>query len=328
MIVSTVREAEALEPLVRAGTVRDILYGVPLPPSAAPRLAALRARHPALAVALLVDHAAQLPRAGAWRVFVKLDNGYARAGVVPGSPALAALLAAVAAADGIALAGFYSHAGHAYASASAAESLGFLAQELDTVLAGAAGAPAGLVLSVGATPTALAADPAIADMVARIQERWVLELHAGVYTTLDLQQLAPRPNGLGVEDIALTIMGEVASVYPERGEVLVAFGSTALGREPPGASGAYPGWALVTGWEEGKAWAGERGGWVVGRISQEHAVLTRDEDFAGEAMQLEVGQKIRVWPQHSCIAGNGHGWYFVTEDGETVSDVYVRWRGW
>lgn len=330
--MSTVREAEALEPLVREGVVRDILYGLPLPPSALPRLAALRSRNPGLAVTLLVDHPAQLPRdGGAWGVFVKLDNGYQRAGVLPESQELKTLVAAIRETEGVRLVGFYSHAGHSYASGSYAESVRFLVRELETVLSGAEGAGGveeGLVLSVGATPTALAAGWDVAELLGRAGDRWSVELHAGVYALMDLQQLAPRPPGCGLADVALTVMAEVASVYGSRGEALVALGSTGLGREPGGAAGGFPGWGLVSGWTAGGEWTGaERGGWIVGRISQEHAVLVGDGECA-ERMELAVGQKVRVWPQHACIAGNGHGWYFVTEDGVTVSDIWVRWRGW
>jgi D-serine deaminase-like pyridoxal phosphate-dependent protein len=323
VIVSTVREAEALEPLVREGVVTGILYGLPLPPSAVPRLSALRERNPALDVTVLVDHPSQLPGAG-WGVFVKLDNGYHRAGLPPESAQLQTLLKAIAA-SGAELRGFYSHAGHSYSSSSATESLRFLADELDAVITAATflgDSGKELILSVGATPTALAAE-GMEETVQHIREcGWMLELHAGVYTLLDLQQLSTNPAGVGRGDIAITVLAEVASVYPERGEALLALGTTGLGREP----GKIVGWGVVTGWQEGKEWDGERkSGWVVGRISQEHAVLTKEGD--GDAMELRVGMKVRVWPQHACIAGHAHGWYFVT-DGEKVLDVWVRCRGW
>lgn len=340
VIVSTVREAEALEPLVRDGTVTDILYGVPLAPSAQSRLLALRSRNPRLTISVMIDHPAQLPapptEGGPLSVFVKLDNGYHRAGLATTSVELKLLLEAIAAAEktgAVSLVGFYSHAGHSYSSTSAQESMQLLAVELNTVISGAQltahDEERQLVLSVGATPTALSASE-IKGVVANLQQigggQWRFELHAGVYTLLDLQQLATRPAGLGLADVALTIMVEVVSVYPDRREALVAFGTTALGREPGGMEGVYPGWGLVTGWKDGESWDGvAKSGWVVGRISQEHAILTVEGD--GEPMELSVGMKVRVWPQHACIAGNGHGWYFVT-DGDVVTDVWVRWRGW
>lgn len=90
-------------------------------------------------------------------------------------------------------------------------------------------------------------------------------MHAGVYPMLDLQQLAahsiaaPR---LSWADMALTVLAEVHSLYP--------------GRE---SCKAYEGMAMVTPWgREGVVMP--RGdveafrGWIVGRFSQEHGILT------------------------------------------------------
>ncbi|KAI5807809.1 putative serine dehydratase domain-containing protein [Pyronema omphalodes] len=363
VIVSTVAEAEALEPLVEEGAVTGILYGFPLPPSARCRLLQLRERHPELQVTVLVDHVDQLPEDGkGWLVFVKLDNGYQRAGLKTESPELLGLLKKIKD-TGAELKGFYSHAGHSYGAKTAEEAVEFLAKELETVvkgvdtLDGLSGSEGnqpfnakGLVLSVGATPTALAAE-GMRERIRNIQEKgWIVELHAGVYTTMDLQQLTTGPESVTSDssesssdtktestavraldegDIAITVLAEVASVYPDRGEALLAIGSTGLGREP----GRIPGWGVLTGWRDSQsltpsAWDGkQKSGWTVGRISQEHAVLTKDPAFTNEPMELKVGQKVRIWPQHSCIAGNCYGWYYVVEDGRVV-DVWVRCRGW
>ncbi|KAI5785371.1 putative serine dehydratase domain-containing protein [Pyronema domesticum] len=354
VIVSTVAEAEAMEPLVEEGVVSGILYGFPLPPSARERLLQLRERHPELDVTVLVDHVDQLPKDGkGWAVFVKLDDGYQRAGVKAESPELLVLLKRIKE-TGAELRGFYSHAGHSYGAKTAGEAVEFLAAELETVVKGmgmlgglsvsegdGAFKAKGLVLSVGATPTALAAE-GMRERIKNIQERgWIVELHAGVYTTMDLQQLTTRPESaesmtvraLDEGDIAITVLAEVASVYPDRGEALLAIGSTGLGREP----GRIPGWGVVTGWRESEPvaepsvssrWDGkQKSGWIVGRISQEHAVLTKDPAFRGGPMELKVGQKVRIWPQHACIAGNCYGWYYVVEEGRVV-DIWIRCRGW
>jgi D-serine deaminase-like pyridoxal phosphate-dependent protein len=78
----------------------------------------------------------------------------------------------------------------------------------------------------------------------------------------------------------------------------------------------------------------------MGRISQEHGTVTWKGNPATAGMagmagmgtqeegKFEVGQKIRVWPNHACIAGAGFGWYFVVDGGDEVVDVWPRWRGW
>jgi len=74
------------------------------------------------------------------------------------------------------------------------------------------------------------------------------------------------------------------------------------------------------------------GGWQIGRISQEHGILT----WIGpkeEEVPLAVGDKVRVWPNHSCVAGAAFDWYLVVDSRDKgredeVADVWPRWRGW
>lgn len=180
----------------------------------------------------------------------------------------------------------------------------------------------------------------------RLKQNYSVELHAGVYPLLDCQQVAThaRPSDaaasegfqpLSKDSIAIKMLLEVSSVYTERAkpEVLVSAGSLALGRDP---CKSYPGWGIVTGdfANEGGAVydeAGERMGWIVGRISQEHGILTW-EGKRERCRELKVGDKVMVWPNHACVAGAGFGWYLIVDSevdgGEEVVDVWTRWRGW
>jgi D-serine deaminase-like pyridoxal phosphate-dependent protein len=336
----------------------------------------------------MIDHPDQLPSVKlldaktsiAPLIFLKINMGSNRAGVVPQTAACSNLISSLLALESSGTAkllGLYAHAGHSYSSSSPASALDLLRQEFESLLVTASAVHSislshPLVLSVGATPTTISvrnllipSDPsvvrsseeekAISALRATIEAiRDVgcnIEIHAGVYPTLDVQQLATHalpksgPHAqLGWDDLAFTVIAEVASLYPGRGangspEALIAAGSLALGREP---CKAYSGWGILTPWNRPGVSNPTSGpeefkGWYVGGISQEHGILKWSGGPGGlgtEQEKLEIGQKIRVWPNHSCITGAGYGWYLVVDSGrgegkeDEIIDVWPRWRGW
>ena len=313
-------------------------------------------------------------------IYFKIDSGYHRAGLPPEDVELKALITATLkseAYNGCTIRGFYSHAGHSYAGVGPSDSMTHLLNELfglqkaATTFRQIAGQRRHLILSVGATPSAtsiqnipdrafyVSVDPLPSRLVMCIQdlqsEGHTVELHAGVYPFLDMQQLhtqaAPSakptvyPEELTEKDIALSIIAEVASIYPHRKppEALIAAGCLALGREP---CAGYGGWGIVSDWEmvqRGTTWKGggtTRSGWEVTKVSQEHGLLRENEDKGwseGEPtewgeMPWRVGQKVRIWPNHACVAGAGFPYYVVVDknvrEGMEVVDVWVRCRGW
>ena len=372
----------------------QVLYGLPLPPSYARRLAFVAQRIGPGSVATLVDHPTQLQAAHTFKelsgfplqVFIKIDTGYHRAGINPDSKEMERLVEGISTFESMGcaeLVGFYSHGGHSYAGDSESSALKVLLEEIVGVEKAAVKAAATLgkrkpsadsltkklILSVGSTPDVSVIQnfsteprqgrsPAMQDLVGKFQGRiqsanktFSVEMHAGVYPLLDLQQLATQvgpskvsmnsfgqPRRNTAADIALTILAEVSSVYEDRKspEVLVAAGTLALGREP---CKAYPGWGIVGEWGvndpfEGKAVVDDgRSGWQVGKISQEHGLLTKDPNAQRSPARLQIGQKVRIWPNHACIAGAGFGWYVVVDSNrrgkeDEIVDVWVRCHGW
>lgn len=328
------------------------------------------------AISLLVDHPDTVTFLrqisdkwpGAIHVFIKVDTGYHRSGVTPESSQFEKLLDELSEDNQVQLQGFYSHLGSSYAGNSPSDALHGLIKEIEgTEAAATAAKQRGLgsskyILSVGASPTATAAQnlflsdtregKSFNELASRVRRAGhAIELHAGVYPVLDLQQLAThaRPSSvpsnadvasLSTSDIALRILVEVASLYPDREkpEALIAAGSIALGREP---CKSYPGWAAVTPWKSRNSNAlsngvaayseKQRTGWIVGRISQEHGILSW-EGPTEDIQRLQIGQKLLLWPNHACIAGAGYGWYLVVDsdgdDPDIIRDVWVRCRGW
>lgn len=349
---------------------------MPVAPSAVPRLGAIARILGADSVMLLVDHADQIRTLSAFPddawpgkipVMTKIDVGYHRAGVAIGSGQQSDLAYALKASERTTLIGFYAHMGNSYGVGNPQEALRFFSDELKGLEAGAleflkcTGAnetkdpkASKVVLSLGATPTITATQNLVhahegveeyRELLDKVNQSFSVELHAGVYPVMDMQQLAtrarpkqseshPGQSMLSFNDLALRTLVEVVSVYDdrERPEALVAAGSIVLGREP---CKSYSGWGVVTPWPErsGDHYdpEGSKKGWIVGRIAQEHGVLTW-EGPQEEAKKLQVGQKLMIWPNHACMNGPNFGWYLVVDsespDPEEVKDVWVRWRGW
>ena len=353
----------------------QVLYGIPLPPSQVHRLGLLGKRLGPSSISVLVDHPSQLSSGNAFKqiagfplqYLVKVDTGYHRAGVSYNTNAFEELVKDIAQIEekglGI-LAGFYSHAGHSYSVNSSEEALQLLTEEIKgleeaTIAAEAvlgSQSPHRYTLSVGASPTVLSIEnlavttvnsrtDELRELISRVQGTHLIELHAGVYPLLDLQQLATKaspsavsnaqssPHIKSLDDVALSILVEVASVYDHRNppEALVAAGTLALGREP---CKSYDGWGVVSDWELEHNNSSGGSGWKIGRISQEHSILTPHGDHQTKQAQLHVGQRLRIWPNHACVASAGFSWYLVIDSDlpddrhNEIVDVWVRSRGW
>ncbi|KHO01636.1 Alanine racemase [Metarhizium album ARSEF 1941] len=318
---------------------------------------------------------------------IKVDMGGKRAGVEVQSLRFLQLADAALEAHSqaqIRLSGLYSHAGHSYGGDSRAAAIKTMRAEIGAMLEGAdrltsraadkaaADLPP-LVVSAGASPTALAVQnlistaeegrdssvpgqleaevEALAGLFATARRKGrLVEIHAGVYPVLDLQQLAAHSisgSRLSWADMALTVLAQVHSNYPGRGangtpEALIGAGGIALARE---ACKAYEGMAMLTPW--GRKDVGPPTcdvehfhGWIVGRFSQEHGILTWRSGSASESGPVQpdqelpgVGEKVRLWPNHACITSSHFGWYFVVDEDEAgkedeIVDVWVRCRGW
>ncbi|KFZ07514.1 hypothetical protein V501_06383, partial [Pseudogymnoascus sp. VKM F-4519 (FW-2642)] len=326
--------------------------------SYAPRLASLSTSLGAYGLHILVDHPSQVSVVRKIHelsgtpvgVSIKIEMGYQRSGILAKSELFKELvegLLPLIEGGKCKIVGFYSHAGHSYGGSDPATAISILNDELRALLDAShalrALAPADqLTFSVGATPTTTAvynllhpssapssaetaALGALQSTIAEIKKGdAAIELHAGVHPVLDMQQVATSalpPSQLSTDEIALTILAEISSIYPHRrtGEALITAGSIALGRE---VCKSYDGFGVVSPWGAVK---GE--GWVVGSVSQEHGIL-KWTGREGEGTGLEVGGRVRVWPNHACIAGTGFDWYLVVDGGDVVVDVWMRWRGW
>jgi D-serine deaminase-like pyridoxal phosphate-dependent protein len=206
-----------------------------------------------------------------------------------------------------------------------------------------------LIVSVGASPSALSLQniipatsssttsaSALRDTLQLTKSNLELEIHAGVFPIFDLQQVAASSRHLTTDPhstIAASVMAEVCSLYPnrtEQPEALVSAGVLALAREP---CKDYPGWGVVSPWNMSVGYRiTKEDRLIVSRISQEHGILAFENKESKRPLPLKYGQKVRIWPNHACITLAMFSWYLVvdstSDSPDTITDVWVRWRGW
>jgi len=314
--VSTLKEAEVF---AQAGA-RDILYAVGLAPGKIARVRALRGRGVGLSVVVdSVEGAQALAASGGEPVpaLIEIDTDGHRAGVAPGdAERLLAIGRALHAGPGSALKGVMTHAGGSYgafdeaAHAEAAERERSGAVEAAESLR-TAGLPCPVV-SVGSTPTAHAARSLAG----------VTEVRAGVYMFGDLVQA-----GLGVigtEDIALSVLASVIGHQRDKGWILIDAGWMALSRDR-GTSGheVDQGYGLVAS-ADGVPWPDL----IVYDANQEHGVIALRPGSGAALPELQVGDLVRILPNHACATAAQHDCYRVIGSDGALEAEWPRFNGW
>ena len=266
-------------------------------------------------ISVIVDHASQLEHlnhffenAGfAAGVYLKVDTGYHRAGLPPSGINKDELVAKVMELETQGIVdffGLYSHSSLSYNDSTPERAMTNLEGEINGCLealernASLFSMGRTITISVGASPQVTAVENLMAPETAlskdakHLQEtlqrvmterpngfQIKLELHAGVYPVLDIQQLSTHSrSNLGEyeDEIALSVMAEVCSVYNDgeraKPEALLAAGTLALGREP---CPSYPGWGVLSHWRRGASVSSSR--LIVERISQEHSIVAFED---------------------------------------------------
>ncbi|KAJ5664383.1 hypothetical protein N7507_005114 [Penicillium longicatenatum] len=358
-IVSTLLEIETLFPLLqelKKSQQINVLYGIPLVPSHVRRLAELAVKLGEKSVSVMIDHPDQV---SFLKGFFEI-TGFP-ACVFSRSPPISlnknGLLERLADAEKkgyVFFLGLYSHSSLSYGAKTAAEAMGYLSNEIrgckDALVRWRDLLPQNreLIISVGATPQVASSNNlvpgagAVSSTSAEAEElksllresdaNVTIELHAGVYPVLDMQQVSTHArDGAGrlEKEIALSIIAEVCSVYNdgerEKPEALLAAGTLALAREP---CASYPGWGILSFWGLGEESDGPR--LIIDRISQEHGIVGW-ESGDQKRLPLKVGQVVKVFPNHACVTGAFYRWYFVVdsdcesaESSSKVVDIWVR----
>lgn len=315
--VSTMKEAERFF----AAGITDITYAVGISQG---RLAeARRLMREGCALTVITDNAAsagciaEYGRANgvAFSVLIEIDTDGHRSGVAPEDPALPEVAAALQT-GGASLAGVLTHAGSSYGCEDAAALEAKAEQERSGCVRAAvrlrAAGHACPVVSVGSTPTALAAKNLAG----------VTEVRAGVYVFFDLVM-----RNVGVcteEEIALSVLTTVIGHQKEKGWAIVDAGWMAMSRDR-GTAG------MKTDYGYGQVCdvsGAVLPGYIMSGANQEHGIISLAQGVdAHIAERFPIGARLRVLPNHACATAAQFPAYHAL-DAHGGLEIWPRFYGW
>jgi D-serine deaminase-like pyridoxal phosphate-dependent protein len=286
LTVATVSEAEVFA----AHGMRDLFIAYPLwlDSNRAQRLRRLlevaRVRVGVDSTASAERLAAAIPEAerAALGVVVEIDSGHHRSGIRPSE---AGPVAAAAAGAGLDVAGVFTFPGHSYAlegrEAAALDEADGLRTAVDSLAAFGLVAP---VVSGGSTPSAAFADSSV-----------LTELRPGVSALGDAQQW--EMGTIGPDSIALSVL---ATIVSRRSDHLIAdAGSKVLSTDRGPVS---TGFGRLPDYPEAR----------ISVLSEHHATIT--------GVDLPFGSRVRIVPNHVCVAVNlADRYHVVLRDGSVTS---------
>jgi D-serine deaminase-like pyridoxal phosphate-dependent protein len=242
------------------------------------------------------------------RTLIEIDSGEERGGVTADSD----LLLELAARLGTSLAGVMTHAGHSYAGRGVRE-IARIAEAERGAVTGAAtrlrnAGHAISIVSAGSSPTARHAE----------NFAGVTEIRAGVYMFGDLFQSEIETHG--ADAIAVTVLTSVIGRRP--GRILVDAGGLALSKDRSTEATPHDyGYGLAFDINGGRS----LGNAVVRKAYQEHGVIELDP---AHPVDLPIGAKLRIAPNHTCMTAAAHDRYFVVDGDQEVAAVWHRVNGW
>lgn len=290
----------------------DILYAYPLPFDKVERCAALSERLELFQV--LLDHpdALELLRkrplrdGRQWHVWMKLDCGNGRAGVLHSEPGALRLAQDIAKTEGVELTGVYAHCGNTYGcrgveqiQAVAQETTDLTLQFMEKLKAVGISCKS----SIGSTPSC---SHPVKDMAQ------LSEVHPGNYVFYDVQQ--STIGSCCLEDVAVRVLTRVISHCPHRNQLLIDCGWTGISLD--GAGKLPTGYAVIEGHPDLKLVS----------MTQEHG---RVEPMSGQLdySRYPLGSLLTLIPYHSCAAAAMHPVYHVHSGGRLVGK-WTPTRGW
>jgi D-serine deaminase-like pyridoxal phosphate-dependent protein len=291
----------------------DITYAVPITPDKLP--AAAEIARPARSFRLVTDHGdvvramEAFGRAGGvrFRLLLKVDAGYHRAGVDPAGEDAVPLARSIHLSEALDFDGILAHGGNSYSCRGGKEIAAVARQErAETVRFAERLRQAGLpcpTVSIGSTPTAVFGE----------SFEGVTEIRPGNYVFFDRFQADIGTCTL--DDCAATVITTVAGHYPDRNRMLIDAGALALSKDPGAETENRTEFGAVVGHSDLR----------ITSLSQEHGIVESEGPIPFD--RFPIGSRLRIIPNHSCLAAALFCEYHVAA-GEEIVDRWIPIRGW
>jgi D-serine deaminase-like pyridoxal phosphate-dependent protein len=225
-------------------------------------------------------------------VFIEIDNGYRRSGLLPDkSEEINAIVHFLATSSNLEFKGFLTHAGNTYSARGKEEVLTIMddtAQKLNSLKAYYLSDFPGTITSYGDTPSC-----SMANDLSQFDE-----IRPGNFVYYDVMQY--HIGSCDLEDIAVAVACPVVEVYPERNELVIYGGAVHLSKEFIEGDGKFRLFGYVVDIRD-DGWGRPIPGAYVYSISQEHGLVKMP---AQDISAFKPGDVVGILPIHSCLTAN------------------------
>ena len=224
-------------------------------------------------------------------VFIKIDAGYHRTGLLPNNPEIDKIIKLLDSNKQLVFRGFLSHAGNTYIAKSKSEILSIMDDSrsiLNTLKQKYILQYPDIIISYGDTPSCSLSDDC----------RGFDEIRPGNFVYYDVMQ-----NHIGscsINDIAVAVACPVVATHQTRNELVIYGGAVHLSKEFIESEKGLKVFGYVVNFTE-EGWSKPIEGAYVSALSQEHGIIKMSHQ---EIAEYKPGDIIGILPIHSCLTAN------------------------
>jgi D-serine deaminase-like pyridoxal phosphate-dependent protein len=224
-------------------------------------------------------------------IFVKIDSGYNRTGLISEDPQIDAIVNQVSKNSLLKFEGFLTHAGHTYNAKGQGEILNILQNSNDMLThlkqKYVTDFP-DIKISYGDTPSCSLAN----------NFDGFDEIRPGNFVYYDVMQY--HIGSCSLEEIAVSVACPVVAKHNSRNEIVVYGGAVHLTKENIEADNNFKLYGYIVNYTE-DGWTEPIPGAFVYSLSQEHGLIKLPDKYMNN---INIGDVVGILPIHSCLCAN------------------------